>query len=89
MSGYTFRSTDIGVVHDLMIHDIDLVNSMFPGNLVDVRAIGISVFGKNEDIAQAGLQFRYRRCRQYHFVPLQFCAQAESANFWHRRIRKS
>ncbi len=57
MSGYTFRSTDIGVVHDLMIHDIDLVNSMFPGNLVDVRAIGISVFGKNEDIAQARLQF--------------------------------
>ena len=56
-SGYTFRSTDIGVVHDLMIHDIDLVNSMFPGNIVDVRATGISVFGKNEDIAQARLEF--------------------------------
>ncbi len=57
MSGYTFRSTDIGVVHDLMIHDIDLVNSLFAGNVVDTRASGMSVFGGNEDIAQARLQF--------------------------------
>ncbi len=57
MSGYTFRSTDIGVVHDLMIHDIDLVNSMFPGDVVETRANGMSMFGHNEDIAQARLQF--------------------------------
>lgn len=57
MSGYTFRSIDIGAVYDLMIHDIDLVNSIFPGHVVDTRAIGFSVFGKNEDMAQARLQF--------------------------------
>jgi len=57
MSGYTFRSTDIGVVYDLMIHDIDLVNSIFDGNVVDTRAIGFSVFGQNEDMAQARIQF--------------------------------
>ena len=57
LSGYTFRSTDIGVVHDLMIHDIDLVNSMFAGELVETRAIGMSVFGHNEDMAQARLHF--------------------------------
>lgn len=57
MSGYTFRSTDIGVVHDLMIHDIDLVNSMFPGTVVDTRAAGMSMFGHNEDMAQARIQF--------------------------------
>lgn len=57
MSGYTFRSTDIGVVHDLMIHDIDLVNSMFPGQLVETRATGMSMFGHHEDIAQARIQF--------------------------------
>lgn len=57
MSGYTFRSTDIGVVHDLMIHDIDLVNSMFPGEVVETRAMGMSMFGHNEDIAQARIQF--------------------------------
>ncbi|MEM9941163.1 MAG: Gfo/Idh/MocA family oxidoreductase, partial [Planctomycetota bacterium] len=42
MSGFTFRSTDIGVVHDLMIHDIDLVNSIFPGQVTDTRAVGVS-----------------------------------------------
>jgi len=57
MSGYTFRSTDIGVVHDLMIHDIDLVNSMFPGEVLETRAVGMSIFGHNEDIAQARIQF--------------------------------
>ena len=57
LSGYTFRSTDIGVVHDLMIHDIDLVNSMFMGQVVETRATGISIFGNHEDIAQARIQF--------------------------------
>ncbi len=57
LSGYTFRSTDIGVVHDLMIHDIDLVNSIFPGKLVETRALGMSIFGHNEDMAQARLHF--------------------------------
>ncbi len=56
-STYTFRSTDIGVVHDLMIHDIDLVNSMLAGSLTETRAVGISVFGSHEDTAQARLQF--------------------------------
>lgn len=57
LGGYTFRSTDIGVVQDLMIHDIDLVNSLFPGSLIDARAVGISIFGGHEDMAQARLQF--------------------------------
>ena len=57
MSGYTYRSIDIGVVYDLMIHDIDLVNTLFPGELVDCRAAGFSMFGGNEDMAQARLQF--------------------------------
>ena len=56
-STYTFRSTDIGVVHDLMIHDIDLVNSVVGGPLIDTRAVGFSMFGGHEDMAQARLQF--------------------------------
>ena len=56
-STYTFRSTDIGVVHDLMIHDIDLVNSIVGGELIDSRAVGFSMFGGHEDMAQARLQF--------------------------------
>ena len=56
-SNYTFRSTDIGVVHDLMIHDIDLVLSLNRSPITDVRALGISVFGGEEDIAHARLEF--------------------------------
>lgn len=56
-SGYTFRSTDIGVVHDLMIHDIELVNWMFGGEVVDSQSVGISVFGQHEDIARTWLRF--------------------------------
>ena len=56
-SSYTYRSTDIGVVHDLMIHDIDLVNSSFGGRLTDAKACGFAVFGEREDIAQSRLEF--------------------------------
>ncbi len=54
---HSFRSTDIGVVHDLMIHDIDLLLSLIDTPLVRVDALGASVFGDSEDIAQAQLQF--------------------------------
>jgi predicted dehydrogenase len=57
MSGYTMRSVDVGVVLDLMIHDIDLIGSLVSSPLVDVRAVGVSVFGPHEDIAQARLEF--------------------------------
>ncbi len=56
-SGFTFRSTDIGVVLDLMIHDLDLVLSMVRSEVQQVQALGISVLGGHEDIAQARLQF--------------------------------
>lgn len=57
MSGYTFRSIDVGVVMDLMIHDIDLIVSLVSSPLVETRAVGVSVFGPHEDIAQARLEF--------------------------------
>ncbi len=56
-SGFTCRSTDIGVVLDLMIHDLDLVLSMTSSELVDVQAVGTAVFGPHEDMAQARLRF--------------------------------
>lgn len=56
-SGYTFRSTDVGVVHDLMIHDIDLVLSIAKSKVTSVQAMGGVVFGGQEDIAQARIEF--------------------------------
>ena len=57
LSGYSFRSTDIGVVLDLMIHDLDLVLSLVRSPVVSVEALGISVLGDHEDIANARLHF--------------------------------
>ena len=57
-SGYTFRSTDIGVVFDMMIHDLDLVLSLIASNVFSVDAIGFHVIGgPNEDVAHARIRF--------------------------------
>ena len=56
-SGFTGRATDVGVVLDLMIHDIDLVLQLAGCDVVDVQAIGGAVFGPHEDMAQARLEF--------------------------------
>ncbi|MEY3457353.1 MAG: putative oxidoreductase YceM [Planctomycetota bacterium] len=55
-SPYTFRSTDIGVVHDLMIHDIDLVLALTGAAVERVESFGAVAFGPHEDMANARLQ---------------------------------
>jgi predicted dehydrogenase len=54
---FSFRSTDIGVVHDLMIHDIDLVLDIVGVPVADVQALGTSILGEHEDCVQARLTF--------------------------------
>jgi predicted dehydrogenase len=56
-SGYTGRSVDVGVVLDLMIHDIDLVLTLVGSELVEVDAVGVAVLGPHEDMAHAHLRF--------------------------------
>jgi predicted dehydrogenase len=56
-SSYTFRSTDIGVVLDVMIHDLDVVLALVNSTVTEVEAVGISVLGGHEDIATARLAF--------------------------------
>ncbi|MFO1065579.1 MAG: Gfo/Idh/MocA family oxidoreductase [Pirellulales bacterium] len=55
---YSGRSTDIGVVHDLMIHDIDLVLSIVRSEVESVSACGIALLGEREDLAEARVEFR-------------------------------
>jgi predicted dehydrogenase len=55
---YTGRSTDIGIVMDLMIHDIDLVLSAVNDSVESVQAFGWSVLGEHEDFATACLRFQ-------------------------------
>lgn len=54
---FAFRSMDVGVVLDLMIHDIDLVLSLVRSPLRRVEALGLSVLGGHEDVANARLVF--------------------------------
>ena len=56
-SGFTFRSTDVGVVLDLMIHDIDLVLSLVRSPVRRLDALGLSVLGGHEDVANARIEF--------------------------------
>src|SRR5256884_4129647 len=57
LSPYTARSTDIGVVLDLMIHDLDVVLAFVKSPVKSVDAVGIAVLSKSEDIANARLRF--------------------------------
>jgi len=57
LSPYPARSTDIGVVLDLMIHDLDVVLAFVKSPVVSTDAVGIPVLSKSEDIANARLRF--------------------------------
>jgi predicted dehydrogenase len=54
---WTGRGTDVSVVLDLMIHDLDLIHRLVPDRLADVRAVGRSLSGKLTDSVMANLVF--------------------------------
>jgi len=54
---YSGRSTDIGVVMDLMIHDLDLILSLDRSPVEKVDASGLALLGSHEDIAEARVTF--------------------------------
>jgi len=51
------RGTDVAVILDLMIHDLDLVLELVRSEVTDVRAIGMPVLTPHVDIANARLEF--------------------------------
>jgi len=57
ISPFTFRSADVGVVLDMMIHDIDLVLMLAGGSVAELHAVGVNVIGAHEDICNARLIF--------------------------------
>ncbi|HWL10470.1 MAG TPA: Gfo/Idh/MocA family oxidoreductase [Planctomicrobium sp.] len=57
VSPYAFRSMDIGAVHDLMIHDIELTLALVGEMPSQVEAFGVSLVGGQEDTVQARLKF--------------------------------
>jgi len=57
LSPFPARSTDIGVVLDLMIHDLDVVLAFVKSPVTSVDGVGIPVLSKSEDIANVRLRF--------------------------------
>jgi len=57
ISPYPFRSTDVGVVLDVMIHDIDIILSLAASGIEKVDAVGVSVIDEQEDICNARIVF--------------------------------
>lgn len=57
ISPYPFRSTDVGVVLDVMIHDIDIILSLAASKIRKIDAVGLGVIGEKEDICNARIVF--------------------------------
>lgn len=57
LSPFRHRGTDVGVVLDLMIHDLDLVLSMAEAPVRATDAVGVSVLTDSVDLANARLEF--------------------------------
>jgi predicted dehydrogenase len=57
ISPFTFRSADVGVVFDMMIHDIDIVLHLVKEEIARVDAVGVNVLSPHEDIANARVAF--------------------------------
>ncbi len=57
LGGFKNRATDVDVVLDLMIHDIDILLTLVKSPVVEIRAAGYRVLTPNIDIANARLEF--------------------------------
>ncbi len=57
LSPYPNRSVEIGVVLDLMIHDLEVILHLIKSPIKSVDAVGIPVLSKREDIANARIRF--------------------------------
>jgi predicted dehydrogenase len=57
LSPFPNRSMDIGVILDLMIHDLEVILHLVKSPVVGIDAVGVSVLTPTEDIANARLRF--------------------------------
>ncbi len=57
LSPFPGRGTDVSVVLDLMIHDLDIILTLDRSELISIDAVGVPVFSDTEDIANVRLRF--------------------------------
>lgn len=58
VSPMSFRSLDVGVVMDMMIHDLDIVLMFAQSPIAKIDAVGVAVFGEHEDVTSARIVFK-------------------------------
>jgi len=57
LSPYPFRGTDVSVVLDVMIHDLDLLQALVRSSVRRIEAVGVCALSRSEDIANARVEF--------------------------------
>lgn len=57
LAPFVERGTEVDVVLDLMIHDLDIILSVVDGEVISAEAVGVPVLSENVDIANARLRF--------------------------------
>ena len=57
LAPFNARGTDVSVVLDLMIHDLDLILQLIPYEITDIRANGVAILSPTPDIANARIEF--------------------------------
>ncbi|MGQ0613144.1 MAG: Gfo/Idh/MocA family oxidoreductase [Planctomycetaceae bacterium] len=58
LNPFSFRATDVGVVLDLMIHDLDVILHLVRSEVERVDAVGVEILSQSEDIANARIAFK-------------------------------
>ena len=57
LASFNPRGTDVSVIHDLMIHDLDLISVLAQSEPVDIRANGVNIVSRFPDICNARIEF--------------------------------
>jgi predicted dehydrogenase len=57
LAPFNVRGTDVSVILDLMIHDLDLILQLVPYEITDIRANGVAILSATPDIANARIEF--------------------------------
>ena len=87
ISPLTFRSIDVGVVLDMMIHDIDIVLKLAGSQVAQIDAVGVSVIGDVEDICNARLTFENGCVANVTASRLALKTERQAARLQLRRVR--
>ncbi|MCC6815416.1 MAG: Gfo/Idh/MocA family oxidoreductase [Saprospiraceae bacterium] len=57
LASFNPRGTDVSVIHDLMIHDLDLISVLAQSEPIDIRANGVNIISSYPDICSARIEF--------------------------------